>query len=105
MNSRGIHPSVYLAAHPVEAEIVRQYLHTHGITAVVAGAYGFAARGELPVDVYPRLLLEDARDFSRARELIAQYERQRDGRLWRCSGCGEQSPEHFAVCWQCGHSD
>src|SRR5688572_5014910 len=96
---------VYLAAHPVEAEIVRQYLSAHGIGAILADRYAWGGRGELPVDVYPRVFLEDERDFPEARALIAQYERQRDGCAWRCARCGEQSPEHFAICWNCGQDD
>lgn len=93
---------VYLAAHPVEAEIVRGYLAAHGIATTAHGAYAWSGRGELPADIYPRLYLEDERDWDRARALIREYERRDAARAtWRCTGCGEENEEQFAVCWNC----
>lgn len=93
---------LYLAADPLEAEIVKDYLATHGVASHVFGGFAWGGRGDLPADIYPRVMLENAGDESRARELMTQY--QRNGRNpwhWRC-GCGELSPDNFGLCWHCG---
>lgn len=92
---------LYQAADPLEAEIVKDYLAAHGIASQVLGGYAWGGRGDLPMDVYPRVVLQNEGDERRALELMRQY--QRNGRNpwhWRC-GCGELSPDSFAVCWCC----
>ncbi len=93
---------IYQAADPLEAEILRGYLHTHGIEIDILGAGLWAARGELQVDAYPRLILRDERDRPRAMQLLSVYERRRPAGTaeWRCS-CGESSPTNFESCWAC----
>lgn len=94
--------TVYLAADPIEAEILREYLAAHGIACTILGAGLWGARGELAADAYPRLCLQDLRDQERARELLRQYEHRRHAQAeWRC-GCGECSPVSFESCWHCG---
>jgi hypothetical protein len=94
--------SLYQAADPIEAEILRQYLEVHGIAVSIFGSMAWSARGELPADAYPRLHLQDPRDEARARELLHQYERRRHAHgLWHCD-CGESSPITFETCWNCG---
>jgi hypothetical protein len=94
---------LYLAANPVEAEIVKDFLATHGIATRVRGGYAWGAVGELPfVEAYPRLYLEDERDRERALALIREYEQPVEKIHWRCPQCGEHSPGHFATCWNCG---
>ena len=94
--------ALYLAADPLEAEILREYLAAHGIAVDIFGSFAWGGRGDLPADAYPRLHLQDARDEARARALLHQYERRRHaGGLWSCA-CGESSPMTFETCWQCG---
>lgn len=93
---------VYAAADPVEVEIVRAYLAAHGIDAIVLGSPLWGARGELQADAYPRLVLQDHRDETRARELLQRYEHGRHAHAaWTCV-CGERSPVTFESCWSCG---
>jgi hypothetical protein len=93
---------VYSAADPVEAEILRAYLASHGIDAVVLGSPLASARGELQADAYPRLMLQDRADEPRARELLRRYEHGRHAHAsWLCA-CGERSPVTFEICWSCG---
>lgn len=93
---------VYSAADPVEVEILRSYLASHGIDAVVLGSQLWGARGELQADAYPRLVLRDAADEPRARALLREYEHRRHAHAaWHCA-CGEQSPVTFEICWACG---
>jgi len=94
---------VYLAANPVEAEIVKDYLRAQGIATRVQGAYAWGAAGDLPLpEVYPRLYLADERDRARALQLLREYEAGSGGAAWACRHCGEPSPGTFAVCWNCG---
>ncbi len=94
--------ALYAAADPVEAEILRTYLAAHGIEVLVFGSPLWGARGELPAEPYPRLVLRDTRDTARAQELLALYERRRHAHgSWRCA-CGEHSPVTFETCWACG---
>ncbi|MGQ0697432.1 MAG: putative signal transducing protein [Panacagrimonas sp.] len=92
---------IYLAADPVEAEIVRNLLGCEHIECDIFGAMLWGGRGEIAADPYPRLVLRDPRDEARARELLREY---REGSLrpaWTC-GCGESVPGNFAACWSCG---
>ena len=95
---------IYLAADPIEAEIVRNLLAAERIESDVLGALLWSGRGELAADAYPRILLRDARDETRARELLAEYASSASGRAseaWTCA-CGESVPGNFAACWACG---
>jgi hypothetical protein len=92
---------LYQAADPLEAEILKDYLAAHGIAVDIFGGYVWGGRGDLPGDVYPRLHLRDERDKSRARELLRSYERNAHiPWQWQCI-CGENSPDNFAICWNC----
>ena len=96
---------VYLAADPIEAEIVRNLLAAEHIEVDVLGSMLWSGRGELAADPYPRLVLRDPRDEARARELLAEYRRGGEATAglspWNCD-CGERVPGNFAVCWSCG---
>lgn len=94
-------PPIYVAADPVEAEIVRNLLATERIGCEVLGSLLWSARGELAADAYPRVVLHDPRDETRARELIAEYRASAAAAPWVCA-CGEAVPGNFAVCWSCG---
>ncbi len=94
--------TLYSAADPIEAEILRSYLQSHGIEVDVFGSPLWGGRGELPSDAYPRLVLQESRDHERAKALLLQYERRRHAHgNWPC-GCGESSPVTFEFCWSCG---
>ena len=93
----------YLAADPIEAQIVRDYLADAGIAVRVDGVQLWSARGDLPLE-YPRLYLLDARDEPRARALIREYERRaHNPSQWRCD-CGASVPAYFELCWNCAAS-
>ena len=91
-----------MAADPIEAEILREYLAAHGIDCTVFGSGLWSARGELAADAYPRLCLRNPLDRTAALGLLEQYERRRHTHAeWNCA-CGEASPMHFETCWNCG---
>lgn len=92
---------IYLAADPMEAEIVRNLFKAEHIACDIFGAMLWGGRGEIAADPYPRIVLRDPRDEARARELLREY---REGNLrpaWICT-CGESVPGNFAACWSCG---
>lgn len=94
--------SLYQAADPLEAEILKDYLAAHGIGVHILDGHAWGGRGDLPANIYPRLALQDERDEARARDLLRQYERNAHNPWqWRCA-CGELSPDNFSVCWACG---
>lgn len=93
---------IYVAADPVEAQIVVNLLAAERIECEVLGDLLWSGRGELAADPYPRLMLHDARDAARARELIEEYRATgQSSPDWKCR-CGEQVPGNFAACWSCG---
>jgi len=94
---------LYTASHLPEAHLVRGLLHAVGIPARVLNEFSQSGFGELPAaSAYPEVWVDDDRDLTRAREIVAAYEQERfaAGSL-TCPHCGEQNPQHFAVCWHC----
>jgi len=94
---------LYSAASLSEAHLVRGLLMTAGIEARVLNEFAGGALGELPfAEVAPSVWIEEERDFARALKVVASYENTvpESGTI-RCSACGEESPEDFAICWQC----
>ena len=94
---------VFTAAHLPEAHLVRGLLASAGINARVLNEYAPGGLGDLPVaSAYPEVWVEDERDLTQARKLIASYEHDRPAaEVQRCPACGEENPRHFAVCWHC----
>lgn len=93
---------LFLAANPVEAEIVRDYLAAHGIETDVLGNFSWGAVGEVPLaEAYPRLFLRRDADLARALALLRNYESGSTGPAQHCRSCGESSPAGFSVCWSC----
>ena len=102
MNRPGAAP-VYLAAHPLEAQLVADFLAAHGVHTRQQGAFAWGAMGEIPMpESYPRLYLQDERDRERAQALLREYERGAGPGQRDCPACGEASPAIFARCWSCG---
>jgi hypothetical protein len=94
--------SVYLAADPIEASIVCDYLREHGIDAHCLDQHAWGGRGELPVNAFPRVAVSRESEVARAKALIKEYEKPNTTPAWRCPACGERVEGQFAVCWNCG---
>jgi len=99
---------LYAARHAAEAHLVRGYLESQGITAVVRGEYLAGGIGELPADSCKVWITTDS-DFTRADELLQQFLRGEAARLhahegWQCTQCGEALEGQFTSCWSCGHA-
>ncbi|WP_423821933.1 DUF2007 domain-containing protein [Salinisphaera sp. SPP-AMP-43] len=96
---------VYLAADPVNAEIVKDMLVDRGIAAHVRSQHLWGGMGELPANVYPEVWVDTATDFEHARQLVAAFEQGtlETGCDWICPGCGEALGGQFNACWSCQH--
>ena len=96
---------VYTAADPIQAEILKDFLASHGIECSVQGLFGWGGRGELAADHYPRIYVLRDQDYARARQLALQMENDHEPRpAWTCGACGESHTGHFLECWKCGAS-
>ncbi len=97
---------VHVAKHAPEAHLVKGFLESQGIDAVVRGEFLTSGWGELPVDLCSVWVTDD-KQFERANELVVAFlkgafARQFSGESWRCPKCGEQLEGQFTACWKCG---
>ncbi len=95
---------VHNARHMTEAHLIRGFLESHGIDAMVRGDFLTGGWGELPVDICAVWIADDAQ-YSEADLLLRDFLQGRlatGGEAWQCSECGETSEGQFTACWQCG---
>lgn len=96
--------TVYLAADPVDARLAADFLAAHGLRVHIFDEFAWGGRGELPMDQFPRLVIDDEALYERARALLVQYERGVPGApAWTCPACGETVDRGFDLCWNCRH--
>ncbi|WP_165831913.1 DUF2007 domain-containing protein [Aliidiomarina sp. B3213] len=99
---------VYLAANPVEANLLVGLLNAEGIPAGVKGIGVAGGIGELPVDALQMPIYAPEAKKASARAVLKDYER--NGQLkhaqsdWTCSECEEVNGSAFEICWSCGYS-
>ena len=97
---------LHVARHAPEAHVVKGFLESNGIAAVVRGDHLQGGWGELPVDLCSVWVTDDAQ-YERANALLVSFfhgdhaHEFRD-QNWRCSKCGEQIEGQFTECWSCG---
>ncbi len=97
---------IHVAKHAPEAHLVKGFLESQGIEAIVRGEYLTSGWGELPVDLCSVWITDDTQ-FKRANELLVAFlkgtfARQFSGERWTCPHCGEQLEGQFTECWKCG---
>jgi hypothetical protein len=97
---------VHAAKHAPEAHLVRGFLESNGIAAVVRGEFLTSGWGELPVDVCAVWITDDAQ-FERANALLVSFlngdlARQHRDEAWTCPKCSEHLEGQFTACWKCG---
>lgn len=100
--------ALHNARHAAEAHLIRGYLESFGIPALVRGEFLAGGIGELPADVCKVWVLDDS-DHARAGDLLRQFfhgEAARDHahERWRCVQCDESLEGQFTECWNCGAS-
>lgn len=89
-----------------EAHLIRGFLESHGMDAIVRGDFLTGGWGELPVDVCAVWITDDAR-FEEADRLLqdflnGSFARIHGGKAWICLRCSESIEGQFTACWQCG---
>jgi hypothetical protein len=99
---------LYTARNIAEAHLIRGYLESEGIDAIVRGEYLLGAMGDLPGDLCRVYVINDG-EFVRADLLLRQFlqgelasEHAHAG--WRCASCNEAIEGQFTACWNCGAS-
>jgi hypothetical protein len=97
---------LHTARHAAEAHLIRGYLESQGIAALVRGEFLTGGIGELPADVCQVWVVIDG-EAMRARELLRQFLRGDATRVhahegWRCHRCNENIEGQFTNCWKCG---
>jgi hypothetical protein len=101
---------LYRAGSLHEARMLVDLLSHAGIEALIFNDNLIGAFGELPfAQSLPEVWLTRAGDSVAASEILAGYEQNRAARVRQhdeaelvCAACGENSPENFELCWQCG---
>jgi Putative prokaryotic signal transducing protein len=96
---------LHAARHAPEAHLIKGFLESNGIAAVVRGEFLTGGWGELPVDVCSVWVSDDAQ-YDRAHALLVtflngDFAREFRGQHWRCQKCGEQIEGQFTSCWNC----
>jgi hypothetical protein len=97
---------LHIARHATEAHLIRGYLESQGIAALVRGEYLTGGIGELPADVC-KVWVADDREFARAQEVLGHFlqgdaARAHAHERWHCARCGEDIEGQFTDCWNCG---
>ena len=97
---------IHTAKHALEAHVIKGFLESHGIEAVVRGEYLTSGWGELPVDLCSVWITDDTQFEQADRLLIAFLKGTLAGEPgaqdWQCPGCNELLEGQFTVCWNCG---
>ena len=94
----------YAAGDLIEAQLLKDMLTQSGIVTEIFNQNARGGTGEIPfTHAYPELWLLNENDEVRARNLVDEYEHlEVPSGISLCGNCGEESPQNFASCWQCG---
>ncbi|MEX0790464.1 MAG: DUF2007 domain-containing protein [Actinomycetota bacterium] len=94
----------YVANSLAQAHLIKGFLDSEGIFAVVRGEHLVGIAGEIPItmETLPSIWVEED-DREVARELIEKALRNDLAfEDWPCPECGETVEGQFTECWQCG---
>ena len=97
---------IHTAKHALEAHVIKGFLESHGIEAVVRGEMLTSGWGELPVDLCSVWITDDAQ-FDQADRLLIAFLKgtlasELGAQSWQCPDCNEMLEGQFAECWNCG---
>lgn len=95
---------VYTALNLPDAHLMLHMLRNEGIDARVFNENAASVMGEIPVTAaMPEVWVMDAAYEVRAGQIISAFNSKvPTGSLQFCTACGEQNPEEFEICWNCG---
>lgn len=96
----------YIARQRYDAYLVADRLNQAGIRAHVFNEHASSIVGDVPPDVaQPQVWLERECDRERAEVMLRSIEADAVAApARRCTGCGEESPGNFDLCWNCGRN-
>lgn len=99
---------LYTARHATDAHLIRGYLESQGIQALVRGEFLTGGIGELPADICKVWVVDDSA-YARADALLWQFLQGEAARThaherWHCSRCDEEIEGQFTDCWHCGNA-
>jgi len=97
---------VYRAANSAEGHLLKGMLEQYGMLVRLSGDGLSSGFGELPADVLQVEIKVQPGYRDLARQLIREYENRATQEVncatsWTCSGCGEENPDSFDICWKC----
>jgi ribosomal protein S27AE len=101
---------VYATQTPPEAHMVKGFLETNGILAIVQGDNLVGLHGGIPITPATSSTVWVAeRDFDQALALVDDFfhgeaAEGEPGENWYCPVCGEVLEAQFTECWNCGAS-
>lgn len=95
---------LYQAVNLQEAHLLLHQLEQADIRVHLFNEYAQGALGDIPFsNAYPEIWLDDAHDLPQARHIVTRFEQRPEPQgTVRCTGCGEDNPDNFETCWQCG---
>ena len=90
-----------------ETVLVRDALHHAGFAATIQNQH--SGRSAIPGFRPPaEVWVTRDQDYDSAREIvvatIATLDTKPDVAPWMCSGCREENPGSFEICWSCGRA-
>lgn len=99
---------IYIAANSLDAQMLKDYLESTGIQAIIKGDYLTGAVGEIPANTFPTVWVVDEEDEVRAKKLVANFESEHPSDQihithWHCPQCKELIEPQFTQCWHCGY--
>ncbi len=85
--------------------MLRKYVRDHGVDVMIHKDYLSGGMGELPANIYPEVWVLDAKDMTKAQQLLHDFtkshKQEEENGDWRCVNCGEMVDAGFDVCWKC----
>ena len=99
----------YTAANLTEAYLIQGLLEQESISVTILGENLTIAVGGLPADVYHVDLLIEESQYTKALNIILEYENKLKSSLeildnWKCDNCDNLNPNSFEICWNCQSS-
>lgn len=96
---------IFQAADLPEAHLVAGLLMQAGIEARVLNEHAQGGLGDIPFgETYPEVWIVHPEDLDRANALLDDFEFADEPGIAFCPACGEENPDTFHLCWNCGTS-
>jgi hypothetical protein len=101
-------PKVYESLLAAEAHLVKGYLESAGIAAMVQSDALGGLLGLVPTQETQSSVWVAEEDYARAVGLVQEFlhgqEPEPGATVWHCPNCGEYLDLQFTDCWNCGFS-